>query len=83
MNKVERLAELFGNRTLLAAAIDRSPAIITRMIKAGRVDPKYNAALRTEIATWMGGKNARAALDCLEPDTCPTCGQPVPHGSVL
>lgn len=83
MNKVETLAALFGSKASLALTIDRHPSLVSRMIKRGKVDPSFNPTLRAYISGWEDPEKVRQALECLEPDTCPTCGQPVPHGVVL
>lgn len=83
MNKVETLAGLFGGKAQLALTIDRHPSLVSRMIKAGKLDPKYNATIRGYVENWSDPEMVRQALDCLEPDVCPTCGQPITHGVVL
>ena len=83
MNKVERLADILGGKEVLAQAIGRHPSVVTRMAKAGKIRPEFNAVLREWIDGRVPWVKQPAALDCLEPDVCPTCGQPVPHGAVL
>lgn len=88
MNKVEVLADLMGGKRALAEIIGRHPSVVTRMVRDGKVRPEFNQAIRDHVSAAVRivpslRDNAAKALDCLEPDVCPTCGQVVPHGTVL
>lgn len=84
MNKVERLSHLMGSKSRLAAVCEVSNAMVTRWAKEGAVPVKYNPRLKAYIAGLdaVGPGWKRAALECLEEDVCPTCGQPL-HGRVI
>lgn len=88
-NKVAALAEILGGKSAMARACGVVPALVTRWIKRGWVDPSYNRLLLVaigEVVRGLSGADADAMLirakSCLE-DTCRCCGQPWPEEKVI
>jgi hypothetical protein len=74
MNKVEALAEIVGGKAELARICEITPAIISRSVKRGRLSPIHNRRLMTWASEHGRGDEI---MPLLEPDVCPTCGQPL------
>lgn len=84
-SRPEKLAELFGGKSVLASICEISPSIVTRWCKRGAIDPSYNIKIKRaagERAKDMSPDEANEfvsqALACLdEVEICPHCGQPM------
>lgn len=77
-NKINRLAELVGNRAALAGIIGRHPSLIGRYAGYGYLPAQHNGAIKAYVSNNLderGEEWARLVLGCLEPDTCPCCGR--------
>jgi len=79
MNKVESLAAIVGGKAELARICEVTPPVITRAVKRGRLAAIHNMRLMTWASEHGRGDEI---LPLLEPDVCPTCGQPL-RGRVI
>ena len=84
MNKVNQLAELLGHggKSRISEMCVTSVVQVSRWVKAGKIPARYNQKLSDGLLYWsvanrLDNEWLRSAMDCLEPDECPTCGQPV------
>lgn len=84
-NRVNRLAGMVGGKFAISVACEVSPSLVSKWVKRGRIDPRYNVRVARLIA-----KHAEAvaeadreawtnsALSCLDKsDVCECCGQPI------
>lgn len=95
MTPVEMLTDLFGSRGALAEAAGVDRAMVTRWAKpaewkagghvgnGGRVPPRHNRAIMNAAMVRNPTMDIAAVMACLDPATCPTCGQPIDDGRVL
>jgi hypothetical protein len=75
MNKVKRLGGLLGGLQTLGRICDVTPSAVTKWKRDGHIPIKHNRRLRTFIGdASMSDAWKAQALDCLDPDVCPTCG---------
>lgn len=95
MSNASKLVELAGTQADLAAALGVHRAVVSRWIGHGRrggantVPVVYNGRIRQwarsqrEHMTDEGFARFMATVEnCLDPDVCPMCGQPLDAGRV-
>lgn len=82
VNKVNQLAELLGHggKSRISEMCVTSVVQVSRWVKAGKIPARYNERLRSGLLAHAEKHNENQewlmqAVNLLEPDECPTCGQ--------
>lgn len=71
MNKAQHVAALFSSQAEMARVLGRHPAIVTRMVKAGRVPGVHNA----ELTKWAEEHGRLSEMLPYLEELCPCCGK--------
>lgn len=57
-SRPEKLAELFGGKSVLASICEISPSIVTRWCKRGAIDPSYNVKIKRALGDKVAAMQA-------------------------
>lgn len=83
MNRVEKLAEIFGGLGKLAEACNVHHSLVTRWRKKGFVPPHYNGRILEAACARELNASAIASDGLLITNRCPCCDQLLPEGKVI
>lgn len=71
MNKAQHVAALFPSQAEMARVLERDPARVTRMLRAGRIPGIHNEALMA----WAFDNGCEEEMSKLMQPLCPCCGK--------